>query len=137
MEEELSRRYHATYMDREIPEKPSGEPGRGLRRLGAEAKRQPTPAERIPWSLLRNRRLARYKFRQQHRIGMYRVDFYCPAGKLVIELDGPIHDSTASEDTERQQYLERFAYRFLRFKNEEVIEQRIEVLDKICRTLDA
>ena len=62
-------------MEREVPEKPRGSLAAGLRQLGSEAKRQPTPAERILWWQLRNSRLAGYKFRQQYRVENYRVDF--------------------------------------------------------------
>jgi len=66
----------------------------------------------------------------------FRVDFYCPSGKLVIELDGPIHERQAEDDAERQQYLERFGYRFQRFTNDEVVDGVQTVLMKIRQALD-
>ena len=122
-------------MTGDLPEKPLGDLARHLRQLGANAKRQPTPAERILWSELRNSSLAGYKFRQQHRISGYRVDFYCASRKLIVELDGPIHLNQVAKDAERQQDLERFGYRFLRFPNDEVTGNLETVLRKIRSTL--
>ena len=67
---------------------------------------------------------------------MYRVDFYCAAAKLVVELDGPIHDKQVEEDAVRQAALESFGYRILRFKNEEVGANLEDVLAKIREALD-
>ena len=104
--------------------------------MGATAKRQPTPAEHILWFRLRDSRLDGYKFRQQHRIHTYRVDFYCAAGKLIVELDGPIHDQQVEEDGARQSFLERFDYRFVRFTNDEVTNDVESVVTKIRHTLE-
>ena len=51
-------------------------------------------AERTAWCLLRNRRMLGLKFRRQHVIGRFVVDFYCAELRLVLEIDGPVHDST-------------------------------------------
>ena len=56
-----------------------------------ELRQSLTPAERILWERLRDRRLSSLKFRRQHPIGAFIVDFYCPAARLVIEIDGGIH----------------------------------------------
>ena len=123
-------------MARDLPERPRGKLSRGLKGLGAQAKRQPTPAERILWWQLRDSRLDGYKFRQQYRVENYRVDFYCAARKLVVELDGPIHEKQGSEDAERQQHLEQLGYRFMRFKNDQLTLNLPEVLTKIRDALD-
>jgi very-short-patch-repair endonuclease len=122
-------------MEGDLPEKPRGTLARGLRQLAGTARRQPTPQERIMWARLRDSRLAGYKFRQQHPIHSYRVDFYCAAGKLIVELDGPIHDKHAAEDAIRQAFLESFGYRFLRFSNDQVTSDVESVLTKIRETL--
>ena len=54
-------------------------------------RREPSPAEDAMWRLLRNRRLAGFRFRRQHPIPPYITDFYCSVAKLVIELDGDTH----------------------------------------------
>jgi very-short-patch-repair endonuclease len=123
-------------MDGDRPEKPRGQLARGLQQLAGTAKRQPTPQERIMWARLRDSRLNGYKFRQQHPIHSYRVDFYCAAGKLIVELDGRIHQKQADEDAIRQAFLERFGYRFLRFTNDQVTSNVDTVLAKIRQTLD-
>jgi len=77
-----------------------------------------------------------FKFRQQYRVQMYRVDFYCAAARLVVELDGPIHDEQIEEDAERQPILESYGYRVLRFKNQEVANSLDAVLSKIRQALN-
>ena len=57
------------------------------------------------WSKLRGRKLAGLKFRRQHPIGPFVVDFYCAEHKLVVELDGPVHDQRQDDDRQRSQYL--------------------------------
>jgi very-short-patch-repair endonuclease len=72
------------------------------------------------WTLLRDRRLIKRKFRRQHTIGLYAVDFACPAVKLVIELDGPLHDEPEqiAFDAGRTEYLQLNGWRVIRFKND-------------------
>src|SRR5436190_11988857 len=67
-----------------------------------------TPAEAAFWNLVKNSRLDGRKFRRQHSIGSYILDFYCPSEKLAIELDGAGHFSSKGEacDRERTAYLE-------------------------------
>jgi very-short-patch-repair endonuclease len=80
-----------------------------------------TNAERRLWSLLRDRRLS-YKFRRQHPIGKYIVDFACPGIHLVIEVDGSNHDSPEQSafDAEREAYLVDRGWRVLRIPNSHV-----------------
>jgi very-short-patch-repair endonuclease len=77
-------------------------------------------AEAQMWSLLRDRRLVARKFRRQHTIGIYAVDFACAAVKLVIELDGPLHGEPEqiAFDEQRTEYLRLNGWRVLRFKND-------------------
>lgn len=79
-------------------------------------------AEEQMWALLRDRRLVKRKFRRQHTIGVYAVDFACPAVKLVIEFDGPLHDEPAQIDFDarRTEYLQLNGWRVIRFKNDDV-----------------
>jgi len=71
-----------------------------------DLRRNATSPERVLWSLLRDRRLGGVKFRRQHTVGPYIVDFYCPAHRVVVELDGRSHDDRGLEDRQRQHYLE-------------------------------
>ncbi len=80
-----------------------------------------TPAEQVLWGALQRRQLHGLKFRCQHPVGPLVLDFYCPEHKLVIEVDGPIHDSQGEQDEARTQHLAAYGYRVLRFRNDEVL----------------
>jgi very-short-patch-repair endonuclease len=90
-----------------------------------------TPAERILWDRLRDRRLSGLKFRRQHPIGAFIVDFYCPAARLAIEIDGGIHLEQANADASRTQELEAQGYRVIRSTNEQVADDLEGVLTAI------
>jgi len=97
-------------------------------------RKNPTPAEKLLWERLRDRKLGGFKFRRQHPLlGRFVVDFYCPEGRLVIELDGGVHRLRVEEDRIGQ--AERAGYRVLRFGNDEVLGNVEEVLDKILEAL--
>lgn len=99
-------------------------------------RKESTEAEDILWQKVRGRRLGA-KFRRQHPIDRYIVDFYCFEKRLVIEVDGGIHlnPEIKKNDEQRQKIIESFGYRFLRFTNEEVLNDIGEVLDKIRKTI--
>src|ERR1700761_943564 len=82
-----------------------------------------TEAEALLWNHLKGSNLGA-KFRRQHPLGIYIADFYCHQHKLVIELDGGIHDrpDVAKHDIERQTNIETDGIKVLRFKNEEIFE---------------
>jgi very-short-patch-repair endonuclease len=90
-----------------------------------------TAAEKMLWTELRRRSCAGYSFRRQQVLLGYIVDFYCHRGKLIVELDGPIHDYQTANDEERTRALTKAGFRVLRFKNEEVYESTDEVVWKI------
>ncbi len=96
-----------------------------------ELRDQETPAEEILWSHLRARRLDGIHFRRQHAIGSYIVDFCAASRRLVIELDGGVHQAQAAQDAERTRSLESRGYRVIRFRNSEVMERLERVLEKI------
>jgi very-short-patch-repair endonuclease len=83
------------------------------------------------WSTIRNGRLAGLKFRRQHVIGQYVVDYFCQSQRLVIELDGDSHDGMAEADIRRQAHLESHGYRVLRFLNDDVLNDLEPVLRKV------
>lgn len=99
-------------------------------------RRTMTSAEKILWEELRGRRLNGYKFRRQHPVGGFIVDFYCPLKKLVIEVDGQVHDTQQEYDESRCDHLHTYGYRVLRFRNEEVTKNLPEVLDTIRQELN-
>ena len=84
-----------------------------------ELRNNPTNAEKILWEKLRREGLG-YKFRRQHSIGGYILDFYCVEKRIAIELDGPIHNTRKQDDMVRDTYFAELGIKTLRFKNEEV-----------------
>ena len=98
-----------------------------------QMRREPTPAEAILWEALQGRKLGGLKFRRQHPVNAYILDFWCSACKLVVELDGSVHESseTRAHDEMRQRHLEEAGYTVLRFRNEEVLENLSTVLNII------
>ncbi len=90
-----------------------------------------TAAEMSLWLHLRDG-LCGYKFRRQHPIGVYIADFYCHKAKLIIELDGSIHnqDNAKKNDATRQEDLEKWGYVVIRFTNDEVFRQLEFVVKK-------
>jgi very-short-patch-repair endonuclease len=89
------------------------------------------------WDYLRCSPLG-YKFRRQHPVGNYIVDFYCHKLKLVIEVDGPMHDNEYNEelDKERQMLLESKGISVIRFSNDEIINNRKCSIEKINSILN-
>ncbi len=94
-----------------------------------------TPAEARLWRSLRNRQLEGLRFRCQHPVGRFILDFYCPSQKLVIEVDGGVHDEQAEYDAARTEQLEAYGYRVLRFTNEAVMADLNGVLEEIRRAV--
>ena len=100
-----------------------------------ELRRASTDAEQALWQHLRGRRLNGFKFRRQHPVEGFILDFYCPQAGLAIELDGGGHAEPlqAKRDRERTEALERAGVTVLRFWNDEVLRQRSTVLEEILR----
>ena len=98
-----------------------------------EIRQRTTEAEQKLWALLRNRQVKRKKFRRQHAIANYVVDFYCNECKLAIELDGNFHTETKAKeyDASRTALLNELGITVLRFWNEEVINDPSKVLQRI------
>ncbi|WP_445747633.1 leucine--tRNA ligase [Polaribacter sp.] len=95
-----------------------------------EMRANPTQAEAILWQQLKGKSLVD-KFRQQHVIDEFIVDFVCLSKKLIVEVDGKIHDFQQEKDAERTQILENLGYKVIRFTNEEVIGNLENVLETI------
>ena len=93
-------------------------------------RKESTPSELRMWSILRNRRFLNYKFRRQHTIGKYTVDFYCHQLKLIIEIDGKDHDNLGQTnyDYERDSWLKSEGFQVLRYENEMVYKWPENVL---------
>ena len=103
------------------------------------SRRQQTDAELLIWQCLRGRRLHECKFRRQHRVGPFYLDFVCLEIGLIIELDGSQHLEPRQQQADelRTLYLERIGYRILRFWDDEVLRDTDAVLDEIAREVQA
>ena len=94
-----------------------------------------TDVEQKLWYRLRNRRLDGYKFRRQHEIEHYIVDFVCTDAMLIVELDGGQHAEQADYDARRSRHLRALGYRVLRFWNNDVLTDTESVLAVILEAL--
>jgi very-short-patch-repair endonuclease len=106
-----------------------------LKPLAREMRHEPTEAENRLWQVVRRHQIANSHFRRQHAIERFIVDFYCDAAKLIVEVDGEIHQYTKEEDAARQDFLESLGLRVLRFSNQEVLSKLDTVIENIRRAL--
>jgi very-short-patch-repair endonuclease len=96
-----------------------------------------TDVENELWSQLRDRQLSGVKFRRQHPIGPFVVDFCCVEKGLVVELDGGHHAERSAADERRTKLIERSGYRVLRFWDNEVLSNLYGVLERINEALES
>jgi very-short-patch-repair endonuclease len=104
-------------------------------RRARELRQASTNAERRMWSTLRDRRLAKYKFRRQYPVGRYIVDFACTRHALVVEIDGGQHADSAA-DARRTAWLEGQGWRVIRFWNNDGLANTSGVVAAILRALE-
>ena len=95
--------------------------------IARDLRKEQTGAEKKLWERLRDRRLGGYKFRRQYGIGRYIADFYCSEARLVVEVDGPIHEKQTEYDKYRENEIMLRDITVLRFTNDE-IESDIETV---------
>jgi very-short-patch-repair endonuclease len=93
-----------------------------------------TPPEELLWLALRNGQIAGLKFRRQHPVGRYVVDFYCRSAGLVVEIDGMSHIDRLEEDQERINYLDQQGLKVLRVTNQDVMNDLDAVARGIAQT---
>lgn len=96
-----------------------------------------TEVEKLIWSKIRDRKLGGIKFRRQHPMGSYIVDFVSLEKKLVVELDGGQHTEDREYDRQRTRWIESRGFKVLRFWNSEVIENLQGVLEAIRINISA
>ena len=103
-----------------------------------QLRQEMTIAEQRLWTQVRNRALLGYKFRRQHGVGPYIVDFYCAAKNLVIEIDGDAHsgEKAYQHDIKRTVYLENLGLQVVRYSNADVITNMTTVLEDIITHLN-
>ncbi len=109
------------------------------KKICRELRRRSTPAEEIFWGAIRNRRFMGRKFYRQYPIfydylgteSFFVADFYCHEEKLVVEIDGSIHDEIVEKDAERTRLIEHAGIKVVRFRNEEIEKRMDEVAKKL------
>ena len=108
-----------------------------MKRRARSLRKRQTESEQRLWHRLRNRQLAGFKFRRQHVIGPYIVDFVCLKGRLVVELDGGQHGigMQRAYDQRRSASLARQGFRVIRFWNNDVLNDTEAVLTMVRRAL--
>jgi very-short-patch-repair endonuclease len=116
-------------MKKNQPNREAGERSRSLRETQ-------TASEGLLWSVLRARQVCGLKFRRQHPIEPWIVDFACPQQMLVVEIDGGYHDYVVENDLKRQRHLESMGWKVLRFSDKDVEEDAKAVARAIARELN-
>ena len=108
-----------------------------IRKFVRELRQPQTPAEATLWRHRRNRNLE-YKFRRQHPIESFIIDFYCAKAKLLIEVDGETHFQKAQieYDQARTEHLERLGYKVIRFTNDDIRYNLSAVIARIIEQVE-
>jgi very-short-patch-repair endonuclease len=107
-----------------------------LREAARDQRRRATPTEQRLWTVLRGRQVDGWRFRRQHPIGPYIVDFLCAEARLVIEIDGSIHEEQREYDAERDDYLHQLGDRVLRMPVDTVargLPQALSMIRTACQ----
>ncbi len=107
-----------------------------LKPLARQMRREPTPAEAKLWGRLRRRQIGGVKFRRQVALGRFIVDFCSFEVRLVVEVDGPIHEYSGEQDALRQEFLEALGFRVLRFTNQAVLNELDAVVEQIAEAVE-
>ena len=115
----------------EIPE----ELRRQMVEIARQFRKQPTRGEAVLWQALRGRQLEGVKFRRQQPIGPFVVDFFAPDERLIVEVDGPIHQQQIEADARRQGLLESLGLRFVRLRSDYVEHDLPQALTTIRAAL--
>lgn len=103
--------------------------------LARELRQRQTPSEQLLWSQLQSHKLDGLKFRRQYPIGPFIVDFCAPSIRLIIEVDGGIHETQADHDAERQHAIESLGFHFLRLSADHIERDIASALTQIRQTI--
>ena len=98
-----------------------------------------TPAEQVLWTKLRSKQCDSFKFRRQHAIGPFIVDFFCPEQLLIVEIDGDVHaeETQRTKDLQREKYLRSLGLQVIRYTNHEVLDNLDGVLEHLLGVLSS
>jgi very-short-patch-repair endonuclease len=113
--------------------RPSKRVSKTTRERAIGLRKSTTKPEQLLWSILRGRQLGGLKFRRQHPIEPYIVDFYCAEARLIVELDGKSHDEREAYDAQRSEFLSTLALRIVRVTNDDVLNNLEGVAEMIYR----
>jgi len=110
-----------------------------VRQVAKGMRRSPTPAEAALWELLRSKRIDNLRFRRQHPLGPFVLDFCCTAIRLVIEVDLAVHLGAEQQarDEARTEQLAAYGYQVLRFSNDDVLKQPEVVAARIRNIIES
>ncbi|MYD38702.1 MAG: endonuclease domain-containing protein [Chloroflexi bacterium] len=102
-------------------------------------RQNPTRAERILWRRLRGKQIGGFRFRRQHPINRFIVDFYCAEARLVVEVDGSVHNEPghAEYDEDRQRFLQTLGLTVLHFSNAQALRKTDAVVEAIAEAVRA
>ena len=103
--------------------------------LAREMRKNLTPTEKLLWNELQNKKICGYKFRNQHPIFRYILDFYCHKCLLAVDIDGDIHKSRKDYDDFSDNYLLSIGIKTLRFTNHDIINNMNGILEKLIDEL--
>ncbi len=109
---------------------------KALKESARGMRKEATSAEDALWERLRNRQVLGFKFRRQHTVGRFVLDFYCPEAKLGVEVDGSIHHELKEVDRERERHLQSRGICLLRFSNKQVMNDSDAVSREIAKALN-
>ena len=107
----------------------------GLVERARELRKKQTSAEELFWEFIRNRQFLGLKFRRQHQVGDYILDFYCHEAKLAIEFDGSVHETRKKKDNKRDAYLTSLGIKVVRIPNKKLLNDPEFVLNEIIKIL--
>ena len=109
-----------------------------LKEKAKEMRNKPTEAEKMLWNVLSDKGIGNYKFRRQHIIGEYIVDFVCLEKRLIIEVDGSIHNELEQieHDKQRTEWLESKGFKVIRFTNNQVLSDLFNTIENIRKELN-
>lgn len=115
------------------PKQPKYHSPPAVRQRAKELRWQMTPAEIALWERLKTKQLYGLKFRRQHPLHHFILDFYCHAHQLVVEVDGGIHQQQRDYDESRTEWLTQRGFKVIRFTNEEVLNDIETILQQIAQ----
>jgi type I restriction-modification system DNA methylase subunit len=107
----------------------------GLVKRARELRNKKTPAEGLFWDIVRDRQFLDLKFRRQHQVGSYVLDFYCHEMQIAIEFDGAVHENRQKKDGKRDAYLTSLGIKVIRIPNEKLLNDPESVLNEVFKIL--